>query len=385
VTLPKSPQRRPFLDWCRGLAVLCMIEHHHFDAFMPDAFHGSALDRLFRFLGGVAAPTFLFLAGLSLTLMMEGRLARSATRREAAESAARRALLILAGAYAFRFQEWALAFGASPAWTMLRIDVLNCIGVALLMVALLWGAGRSTLARAALFLTAAALAVGLAPLLAHAELSGWPRHLADYVNGRSPRALFPLFPWVGFALVGAAVGLFFAQARRAADPKRAEARVVIGLSVACGALWAATRAIDALPFQLYPQLEWWVNSPAYFLLRTCSEAWLLAACWFAEKLARPLWARLSANRLSNFTDPLAKLGQHSLIIYWVHVELVYGRWTWRARGQLSLAQAAAGLLALLVSMVALAYLVEPATEWIRSLQWIRTLRARREVKPVLAP
>src|ERR1041385_8988033 len=65
--------RRRYIDWMRGVAVLCMIEHHTFDAFLDPSLHGSAWDRTFRFVGGVAAPGFLFLAGLSLALALERR------------------------------------------------------------------------------------------------------------------------------------------------------------------------------------------------------------------------------------------------------------------------------------------------------------------------
>ena len=344
-----------------------MIEHHHFDAFMPASFHGSAPDRLFRFLGGVAAPTFLFLAGLAMVLMMEGRLAKGESRRAAMGTAFKRGLWIFLGAYAFRFQEWALAFGASPASSMLRIDVLNCIGVALMLTALLWGLGLGLRARAVWFFLAAVLTVGFAPPIWHADLSGWPPVLASYVNGRSPAALFPLFPWMGFCFVGGLAGLLLVRARRAADPDRAEVVAILGLVTFAGFLWVGTRAVDGLPFQLYAKTEWWLDSPAYFLLRCCSEVWLLAGCWMVEKLARPLWARLPAG-------PLLKLGQHSLLVYWVHIEIVYGRFTWRLRGQLSFAQAAFALALLLLAMVALSYAADPISR--RLAAWLARGRQR---------
>ncbi len=343
-----------------------MIEHHHFDAFMPEAFHGSALDRLFRGLGGVAAPTFLFLAGLALVLMMEGQLARGVDRRKVASSAAGRGLLIVAAAYAFRLQQWAFAFGGAPAWNLLRIDVLNCIGVALCLCAALWALGRSPAVRGVLLLSAACAISLASPLVWHADLSALPTHLADYLNGRSPRALFPLFPWVGFTLAGGAVGSLLAAARRALHPERAESRLMLSLVAGSAALFAATRALDAAPFQLYARSDWWFDSPAYFTLRCCALVWLLAACWLVESAARPLWARLPAG-------PLLKLGQHSLLIYWAHIELVYGRFTWRLRGTLSLQQASLALAALLAAMVSLAYLVEPA---------LRLWRSRRATPPI---
>ena len=352
-------QRRLFIDWMRGLAVLCMIEHHSFDAWLKPELHGSAYDRLFRFLGGVAAPSFLFLAGLAIVLMLEGQLAKGVGRSAAAWGAAKRGGLIFLGAYLFRFQEWALAFGAAPATDLLRIDVLNAIGIGLILVSLLWGALPSLPARAVGFAVAAGLVAALAPVVWSASLSGVPQIVSDYLRGKPPRALFPLFPWTAHAFAGALVGLGFARVRRAANPVKAEAQYVLGwLAGGSIVLWFATRFLDGLPGQLYSQLDWWQTSPAYFLLRTCSSIWILAGCWAVERAFAPFWSRLPAG-------PLVTLGRHSLIIYWVHVELVYGRWFWRSRGHLDLQTAALCFLAVLLSQIALAYSIVPVSGWLK--------------------
>jgi uncharacterized membrane protein len=312
--------RRRFIDWMRGVAVLCMIEHHTFDAFLDPSLHGSAWDRLFRFVGGIAAPAFLFLAGLSVALMLE--------RKGGALKAAQRGLLIVAGAYLFRLQEWALAFGASPASDMLRIDVLNCIGVALIAVALLWGAVPSR-ARLPMFVLAAAAVVLATPAVWRAPLA--PGLLDAYLRGQPPRALFPLFPWIGHALCGAALGVALARI-----PREREGALLLGLSSLALVVWLVLRPDP-----------WSDASPAVFLLRDTLVLPLLALCWLLDR-ALPYAAR----------DPLLKLGQHSLIVYWVHIEIVYGRWFWRARGTMTVPQAALALLGVLLVMSALSYLVE---------------------------
>ena len=79
-----------------------------------------------------------------------------------------------------------------------------------------------------------------------------------------------------------------------------------------------------------------------------------------ERAFLPLWSRLPAG-------PLVTLGKHSLIIYWVHIELVYGRWFWRSRGQLNLPTAALCFAAVLLSQVALAYAIDPAGAFLKRL------------------
>jgi uncharacterized membrane protein len=323
--------RRRDIDWMRGIAVLCMIEHHTFDAFLRADLHGTPADRAFRWLGGLAAPSFLFLAGLAMVLLLERQAARGVPVEEAALRGARRGAEILFGAYLFRFQEWAFAFGASPASDLLQIDVLNCIGLALIAVALAWWLTR----RALVFAGIAAALVALTPLLWSTHFTHLPPHLADYLNGAPPRALFPLFPWIAHAFAGAAAGIALARSRN-------EARLML--------LFAGL----ALGAWLLPQPAHWSDAaPAVFLLRDGLALALLAACWLADR----------ALPASSAQGPLLVMGRHSLIVYWVHVELVYGRWFWRTRGTLSLAQGALALSLVMASMLVLAYLVDALQKW----------------------
>jgi uncharacterized membrane protein len=319
--------RRRDIDWMRGIAVLCMIEHHTFDAFLRADLHGSTADRAFRYIGGLAAPGFLFLAGLAMMLALEKQAGKGVAIRAAALAGVRRGLLILAGAYLFRFQEWAFAFGAAPATDLLRIDVLNCIGIALVAVSLLWWLGAR---RIVAFLAVAAAVILLTPIVSAADLSFLPQHLADYLNGRQPRALFALFPWIAHAFTGAAAGLALARTR-------SEVKTIAVFAGLAFAAW------------LLPQPAVWSDAaPAVFLLRDGLAVGLLCACWLADRFLPR----------SSFSGPLLVLGRHSLLVYWVHVEIVYGRWFWRTRGTLGIGQGAIALAVVLVSMVALAKLID---------------------------
>jgi uncharacterized membrane protein len=372
--------RRAFIDLARGFAVLCMVEHHSLDAWMPDSFHGSELDHFMRFLGGVAAPAFLFLAGVAMVLMMEGALQKTGSVREAALGAAKRGLWIFIGAYLFRVQEWALAFGASPASTILRIDVLNCIGLALMLTALVWSLGKRRIARAVLFFIAAAAVVLVSPLIWASPLTRLPPLLFNYVRGSPPMALFPIFPWIAYSFAGALVGLHLAHTRASANPARAERNALALWLFLATPAWFFVNFIDALPFHLYAGgLEWWRTSPAYFLLRCISMIWLLAASWLIEQAWQPVRSKMSWKR----PGPLVALGQHSLVIYWVHIEIVYGRLMWPWRGRMTLPQASRCLALLFVAMIALAYLVDPATDAL--LLGLRKAWSRRPVRRAPAP
>jgi uncharacterized membrane protein len=324
--------RRRDIDWMRGIAVLCMIEHHTFDAFLRPELHGTSYDRVFRWIGGLAAPSFLFLCGLGSALALSKRTtvpqAGGASlagdgRSPKGGALVKRALLIFVGAYLFRVQEWAFAFGGAPASDMLRIDILNCIGVALVAVALVprkWW----------LQVLVGALVVVVTPLVWQTHFTHLPQHLADYLNGVPPRALFPIFPWIAHAFMGAACGIALSQTKR--EP-----------------LLMLLFAVLALGAWLLPQpAQWSDGAPTVFLLRDGLALGLLPACWLADRLL-PRWSP---------NGPLLVMGRHSLVIYWVHVELVYGRWFWKTRGTLSLRQGVLALSLVIASMLVLAYLID---------------------------
>ena len=61
-------KRLYYLDVLRGLAILFMVVDHAYDWWMDAAGHASPLATYTKFIGTLAAPLFLFLVGVGLTL-----------------------------------------------------------------------------------------------------------------------------------------------------------------------------------------------------------------------------------------------------------------------------------------------------------------------------
>jgi hypothetical protein len=71
-------------------------------------------------------------------------------------------------------------------------------------------------------------------------------------------------------------------------------------------------------------------------------------------------------------SPLIQLGQTSLLVYWVHIELVYGRFSIMHKHTQTIARATEGLFAIILMMLALS-LVRTATK-ARVTGWWTSLR-----------
>jgi uncharacterized membrane protein len=330
----EAPNRKLWLDWQRGLAVLFMVEWHTYDSWRADAVAQGPGHSILAVIGGFAAPSFLYMAGLS-QLLADGALERkglpAAERRKRAVG---RALWLLGVAYLFRLAEYLLggAYRVAGGWeSILKVDVLNVIAVSLLATALLT-VGFSRGAHAALVVVAALAVALLSPVVA-----GWehaPSRLADYLYGDYPRAGFHLFPWAAFALVGSAVG------RLAQGGARPSTWLALG-----AALFLLGLVGDTLPPH-YAHQDFWRVSPCWLVMR-------LGVVVATSGLLQLLPA--SADRGLSW---LRTMGRHSLLGYFLSVELPYGALSSSLHRRLSMGQALAAVLA----MIALTWLASVAAD-----------------------
>lgn len=299
--------RRGYLDWLRGVAVLIMIEAHTIDSWTLASERDRVAFGYAIILGGFGAPIFLFLAGVVLVLATGHRVGGGASPNVARLAAQRRGLQIFALAFLFRLQSWVLSGGA-PLDTLLNVDILNIMGVAMIGAATLWGLGHRDSWRAALL---AAAAVAVAMLTPVVRASPWLASLPDpvewYLRPYAGRTTFTLFPWAGFLLAGAALGVWFDRART----PRAERRIIMTAAIAGPAMAGAGYAASFLP-ALYARTNFWTSSPTFFFLRLGVLLSLVPVAYMLSRAA----PRVSA--------PLEYFGRASLFVYWIHVEMVYG-------------------------------------------------------------
>src|SRR5579885_3597928 len=127
-----SPGRRfPFLDWMRGLAVLIMIQCHTFNSLARMDLRASGPFIFSQFVGGMAASLFLFMAGMTFAFQMDGLERREVPPLQRWMKSLRRAGQILGIAFLFRLTNWAASFPQADWREITKVDILNCMGVAM--------------------------------------------------------------------------------------------------------------------------------------------------------------------------------------------------------------------------------------------------------------
>ena len=340
-----SSHRRAYIDWARGLAVLLMIEAHTTDAWTRAVDKKTVLYRDANILGGFAAPVFLWLAGLSVVLAATRTVERTGSRAQAVEAIVRRGLIIFILAFLFRIQAFIVSPG-NHVVTIFRVDILNIMGPAIVVAGLAWSIASSTATRVAVLSAIAAAVSLLTPIVRASPLvDHLPVWFQWYMRPAGELTVFTLWPWAGFVFAGAASGALLASAR----DDRAERRVNAAIGAAGAALILLGFYTAARP-SIYAASSFWTSSPTWFAIRV--GILMLALSWLyglgqlvgqpdpaisPEPTGSSLGSRLRATGLRPFARswqaPLERLGRHSLFIYWIHVELVYGysSWLWRHR------------------------------------------------------
>src|SRR6185312_10594127 len=197
-------KRYPFLDWMRGLAVLVMIQCHTFNSFTRMDEREGGIYVLTQFVGGMAAPLFLFMAGMTTGFQMESLERREPSGRRRWRTALRRGGYILGIAFLFRFTNWLFSMPHASATEITRVDILNCMGVGLGVLAV--AAVFPGVARVRFALLAGVAIMAASPPVANLDWSGAPELLRDYIAPTANRGHFPFFPWAGYLAFGLALG-----------------------------------------------------------------------------------------------------------------------------------------------------------------------------------
>jgi uncharacterized membrane protein len=360
----QTTKRIAYIDWLRGLACVVMFQTHGYDSWLGGAARDGAFMRASQIGGTLPAPLFLFLAGISFALVTDKLRRKGVSADEIARTTILRGGEIVLLGLLFRLQEFLLGQPVAPWTDLLRVDILNVIGVSLMMMGVacriaavggltdLKQLRRATIATAVI--CAGAIAVFTPPLW-----TSWrPRSLAwwieSYINGvhtfgKPQPWLFPIFPWAAFAFVGLATGslLLSDWARK----KEALALVFAGMGgvalIALG-LW-----LDARPVRLYGTYDFWHTSPNFFLAR--------AGVVLVVLFIGYVWCRWGPGEWG--FSPLIEMGKCSLLVYWVHLEFVYGGLSIVPKHRVGIGTATIGLVTIFVAMTVLATVRNRYPEW----------------------
>ncbi|HEX4232109.1 MAG TPA: heparan-alpha-glucosaminide N-acetyltransferase domain-containing protein [Bryobacteraceae bacterium] len=302
----KAGSRLAFIDWTRGFAALIMLQGHVFHSFTRDDLRDQGPYVLSQFAGGLPPAIFLFLTGITFAFLMHSREMQGHGSGKRVLAALRRAGYLFLLAFLFRLQLFVFGAPYSPASELLRVDILNCMGMAMLVFAPM--AVFTTLERVRLCTILGVLVAVLAPLVTQIDDPAIPWLVRAYFF--PSLNYFGFFPWASFLAFGMAAGSVIRLVKEEELNRVMAWTLGIGIGIALAAQYMSN-----LPYSVYPKSDFWLNSPGLVLIKLGVVLSILAVS--------SVWVKLGAARRWSL---FRQLGTTSLLVYWVHIELVYGRW-----------------------------------------------------------
>lgn len=300
-------ERLIFIDFLRGYAILMMLQGHTVNVVLAEQWRDTQYPAfaIWYYFTGLTAPTFFFAAGFIFSFLMArgeelgGQRLRKGLKRCGS-------LMILGWVFHLKppfFISLAQGDFSVIGEVVGRSHVLHVIALSLLLVIGLWVLVKR---RKRLFvvvtLVTGQLAFLLGPVLA--TWSGddplWLRPLGTFLS--SQNAYFPLFPWAGHGLNGAALGVLAWQTKWYREPRWFAVLFGVGLLVK-GLTGLTPEASEA---------AYWRGGEVLMLLAVVGGA--------CHGLQQKGWEDFWLVRV------IARCGQETLTIFCLHCIVLYGVW-----------------------------------------------------------
>jgi len=307
-----QPVRLHFIDAIRAAAILMMLQGHFIYGLLEETYRDpdNLFYRLWLYGRGITAPLFFTASGFIFMYLLTRKSHPSWRENPRVQKGIRRGFQLIAIGYLLRLNILSVLTGSVNAgfW---RVDVLQCIGLGLLFLVMVYGLSwRNQGYETGLLLLITGLLVFLfQPVYGAWELSAWPEPLANYFT-RTNGSVFTLIPWLGYSAWGGLLALLFHWIK----PTGNSLGWMAIAFAACGLVLIAFSS-EALMWLYHQSGISLFKSVAYnnFLFIRLGNVFVLFALFLA--LRRFLKGAL-----------LAEIGQRTLGIYIVHFVVLYGSW-----------------------------------------------------------
>ncbi|MDO7171185.1 heparan-alpha-glucosaminide N-acetyltransferase domain-containing protein [Mariniflexile sp. AS56] len=300
-----------FIDAVRAFAILMMLQGHFIDTLLDPLYRNPIYPayNLWSYFRGITAPTFFTISGLVFTYLLLRANAKGDDKKRMKKGIFR-GLLLLGIGYSLRvnFVSWFTGY-FSPYF--LVIDVLQCIGLSLILLVILYSIfkNHSYLFSIVLFCIGCAIFIS-EPLYRKLVIDDVPLIFANYmtkVNG----SVFTIMPWFGYSAFGAFIStVFFRHAHRNLFK---QFTIVTFFSVGVLLIYYSTETLFYLHrITGYELLERCANYN-YLFIRMGNVFILFGLFYTFERYLKQ--------------SIISRIGEKTLSMYVIHFILLYGSFT----------------------------------------------------------
>ena len=304
-------KRLYFIDAVRAFAILMMLQGHFIDTLLNINYRDQTnlAFNLWQYFRGITAPTFFTISGLIFTFLLIKSNDSKTTNIRIKKGLKRGFMLIVIG-YLLRFPFIGL-FTQNIGTYFMVIDVLQCIGLSLLLIVFIFKiTNHNTMYFSLVMITTGTLVFMFEPYYRNYSASNFPLLFANYltkVNG----SVFTIIPWFGYMAYGAFIASIFYNYLK--HPKFKKMIILCFILVGMFLVNCSTTLLNYIfnltNFELF--LE--VANYNYLFTRLGNVLVIFGLFYAFEKfLEYPL---------------VSNIGQKTLSIYIIHFIILYGSFT----------------------------------------------------------
>jgi len=198
-----------FIDSVRAIAILMMLQGHFIDTLLDPQFRSDDYTafRIWSYFRGITAPIFFTISGLIFTYLLIKAKQKGEAHLRIKKGIIRGFMLIGIG-YLLRIPifEW---FKGNFGTYWLTVDVLQCIGLSLIMIILLYMVTFKKTLVFSLVLLFLGIFIFLAePWYRNLEINHLPLAVANYFT-LANQSVFTILPWFGYVAFGGFISTIF--------------------------------------------------------------------------------------------------------------------------------------------------------------------------------
>ncbi|MDH7912652.1 heparan-alpha-glucosaminide N-acetyltransferase domain-containing protein [Winogradskyella sp. SYSU M77433] len=306
-----SANRLYFIDAVRAFAILMMLQGHFIDTLIDVSYRdpNHIAYSTWEYFRGITAPTFFTISGLIFSYLLI-KAKHKGTEKIRMRKGLLRGLMLIAIGYSLRIPLFEWLTGVFRPY-FLVVDVLQCIGLSLIMVVLVYKATfKKTLIFSILMLLFGVAIFITEPLYRFLELPNVPLVFSNYLS-KANGSIFNIIPWFGYVAFGAFIAtLFYKYLER---PKFKLAIVSGFFVVGIILIMLSSDILTSLSYITDFKLLLDAANYNYLFTRLGNVLVIFAIFYLFENyIKQPV---------------ILKIGQKTLSIYVIHFIIIYGSYT----------------------------------------------------------
>lgn len=288
-----------------------MLQGHFIDTMLHPIYRDQShtVYKVWSYFRGITAPTFFTISGLIfLYLLLRAKAKDEDSFR--IKKGVYRGLLLIAIGYVLRIDVFGWFRGDFNSYVLV-VDVLQCIGVSLILLIVCYVIFKKHLKILSIILVVLACVCFITePLYSSLDLSHIPKVIANYMT-KSNGSIFTILPWFGFTAFGGFLAtVFFSHAH-----KNRFRLVTIILFFITGMLLINYSSWLLMQLYFWTDIELFKSVAYYnYLFTRFGNVLILFAIFYASE------AFLKGSLI-------AKIGQKTLSIYVIHFIIIFGSFT----------------------------------------------------------